>query len=49
MREHQPTVTNQTKRVISATTHHTFKLKLSVDKQKRKAYFARIRGYRDRK
>ncbi len=45
MREHQPTVTNQTKRVISAT----FKLKLSVDEQKRKAYFARIRGYRDRK
>ena len=49
MREHQPTVTNQTKRVISATTHHTFKLKLSKNKKKRKAYFARIRGYRDRK
>ncbi len=49
MREHLTSLKKETKQVISSNSHHTVKLKLSDDEQKRKNYFSRIRGYRDRK
>ncbi|MDE5977559.1 MAG: hypothetical protein K2G70_03725 [Turicibacter sp.] len=34
---------------ISSTIHHSFKLTQTEEEEKRKIYFARLRGYRDRR
>ena len=35
-------------RTIPSNIQHTYKLKMTDQEQKRKTYFARLRGYRDR-
>lgn len=45
-RNHSPLAPKQ--RTIQSSIHHTYKLNVTVQEQKRKIYFSRLRGYRDR-
>ncbi|MDO5794547.1 MAG: hypothetical protein Q4Q00_10230 [Turicibacter sp.] len=48
LKERQHPVLGPQQRTIPSTIHHTYKLKMTEHEQKRKTYFARLRGYRDR-
>lgn len=38
-----------TKKVIESNIHHTYKLNTTIEEQKVKNYFSRLKGYRNRK
>ncbi len=48
MKERKHPVLRPEQRIISSSIYHTYKLKMTEQEQKRKTYFARLRGYRDR-
>ena len=49
MKEKKNPTLNPEQRIIPSSIHHTYKLKVSETEEKRKTYFARLRGYRDRR
>lgn len=49
MKERKGNVPSSQNKIIQSSIHHTYKLKVSQEEEKNKIYFARLRGYRDRK
>ncbi|EGC92436.1 MAG: hypothetical protein ACLSXM_10900 [Turicibacter sanguinis] len=49
MKEQKVHTSSSQQKIIQSSIHHTYQLKLGETEQQNKTYFARLRGYRDRK